>query len=644
MRTSLASLLLTLTLLPGAAALTLPQDLVDLVPADAHLVVHAVTDPDLQFLEDYSWEVIDAIRDARFDELVLTTMAEAGAPEQTVQEVTAVRDMLVTLLGSVDWYALVKNEVAYAQEVRPVVRNTLMPSMLFICRPDAERVSDLEKQLSTLLVTVASLSDGNLRYVREEAGAEGTGPHIYQLRVEPLDGMPLLQMAVHDDKLMLGIGQHFFDRSVALLDGSSSASLTSSERFQSAMGDLPKGCSQVTFVDMRQMMRGYRDGLVKLFGDIGVSDVSRSVVSDLHGLADCVDTIAEAVHAEGHTVIKESWVRYNTGEEAAKNPILAGMRHGGASEQLLEFVPADAVAFNLHSGFDPRPLYDWLLERYHSYVPGASEHMIVWNGVQAAFDMSVRDDLLSWMGSPGVVVSLPGASAMTGDEWVSITLLDDHKAAKKVMARFEAVFEAVVPPLLDRVRAEAGDGGAWMPNVRIDNLGAAGGMRTVHITVPFAPIPPMLYGVNGRMLVAASSEEALQQVMGAAAGEVAGLYEHPLVRGSTGLPDESVVSASLTPWGRHMDQLRAGIGMASGMVPSMMAGMAGAGGGDQREMKAMVGFASGVLSRVQDILSHIDFLKHGVAYTVAREEGRVHYTRSATAMVSPDERRQRRLR
>ncbi|GJM23404.1 MAG: hypothetical protein DHS20C15_33190 [Planctomycetota bacterium] len=644
MRHSTASLLLTLTLLPSLHAYVVPQDLVDLVPSDAHLVVHAVSDPELQFLEDYSWEVYDAVRDARFDELLLDVMADAGAPEHEIEGVRQARDMIVTLLGSVDWWEMVKNEIVYAQEVRPVVPGTLMPSMLFVCRPDAAKVDGLEHSLATLLATMSSLSEDNLRFVRTVSTEEANAPHIYQLCVEPLGGMPLLQMAVFGDKLLLGVGQHFFDRSVALMDGSSSAALTSSERFTNAMGDLPKGCSQVTFVDMQGMMGGYRDGLIELLGNIGVSDTGLSVVDDLHGLIDCIDTVAEAVHAEGSTVIKESWVRYNTGERAAKNPVLAGMHHDSASDQLLGFVPAEATAFRMHSGFDPRPVYDWALDRYNAYVPDADKHMIVWNGIQAAFDMSVRDDLLSWLGSPSVMVSLPGSSAIAGDEWVSISLLDDHKAAKKVMMRFEAVFEAIVPPLLSQLRAEAGDAAGMLPTIRIENAGASSGMRKVVITAPFMPVPPVYYGVTGRLLVASSSEDGFEHVMSVAAGEADGIDAHPLLTGSTALPGEELVAASLTPWGRHLDQLRAGIQFASGMLPGMVAGMSGGGGNSNPEVEAMMKLGSGVLTRVNTILSHVDFLKHGVTYTVAREEGRVHYSRKATAMLSPEERAQRRGR
>lgn len=636
--------LLALSVLPIAslanpASALPPQDLVDLVPESAHLVVHGVAEPSMAFIDDYTMEVFGAVRDARFDEMVIEIMEAAEAPTDTLNEVKGARDMIYALLGSVDWYALVEQEVVFAQRVEPAIVGTLMPSMIVAGRPAPEHLEGLERSLSSLMATVGSLAPGELRY-RALPASDG-GARIYKLEIMALGEVSIMQLAVDDERVVIGMGDGLFGDTVALMEGRAGGRIVDSPRFLKAMGQLPDGCGQMTYVDMNGMLGGYRDGLVDLLRPQGISGTGLAVVNELHDLVSVVDTVTEAVYAEGSTLITESWVRYDDEAAAAGNPILAGMRNSDASEQLMEFIPYNATSFAVRDGYDLAPLYNWSLDRYREFVPEAEAHMIAFNGVQAALDLDIEEDVLSWIGSPSVSVTLPPNTAGFGasDEWVSVMILDDTRAAKKCISRFESVFTAIVPPALELVAEEAPPG-TMLPKISIEGMDSPTGLRELSVQLPMpVPIPPMTYGVMGRLFVSASSEEALEHVLATAAGEVASVWEHELADVPGKLPGEPVVNARLIPWGQYMRQLREALMIVNGVIQGMAGPMLASSHGEaQREGKLIVTIAAGVLSRLQGILEHIDFLEHGVAYTVARDEGRVHYIRSATKLLSPEER------
>lgn len=642
MRTAISSLLLLIAVAPASRGATI-QDLTDIVPASAHLMVQGVTQPEMAFADAYVLEVLEAICDARFDEMIVEIMESAGADQGDINEFRQARDMIITLVGSVDWLELMEKEVVFAQRVEPALPGTLMPSMIVAFKPNAEEIESHERSLSALLATLGGLAPEELSY--EIVPTDEGAPRLYKLKIRALRDASMVQMAVDDTRIVIGMGDGLFSDSVELMSDGDIGRIANSPRYRMAMADVPPNCSQVTYVDMKGMLGGYRDGLLELLIPRGISDTGKSIVNDVHGLVSCVDTIAESVHAEGTTIVTQSWVRYDEDAAAAGNPILAGMRASEASDQLLEFVPYNATSFAVHDGFDLAPLYRWGLERYNSYVPDADKHMIAWNGIQAAFDMNVEKDVLSWLGSPGVMVTLPPAKQGFGqsDEWVAVTLLDDPRSAKKCVARFEAVFDAVIPPALEAIRKEAR--GAPIPDISIEGLDRPGGLRKIRIQMAAPiPIPPIIYGMMGSLLVFASSEEALEHVMGTAAGEIAGLYDHVLPTLPGELPEGPVVSAGLIPWGQHMRQLNDGLLMADGLVKTIIPAMVSSQHGSaQKEGMLIATVATGLLSRIRGILEHIDFMDHGVHSTVARDGGMTHYRRSATVLLSPEQRQQQQV-
>lgn len=628
---------LTVALALAGAPLTVlaaQGDLVDLVPAETYSVVHGVTDPACAIPDQYSDEVIDAIVDARFDDWALDTIVALGARDTDREELDSIRNVVGSLLGMVRWRDFVANEYVYAESTLPFAPGVPVPSYLLMSRPPQGRTAELEASVSGLLASISAIARDDITYhVRDEAL-----PHLYALSIPEAGDLSVLQIAFTSDTVIVGMGADYFEQAVLLVAGGEGRRLTAQPVWERAFAGLPARGSTRTFVDTRTMM----SGLQGIFGFIAQREHDarywQSLVNDAFHLVDFVDTVASTTHCDGTDVITESITRFQ-GDAVEQNPLYA-LQPGPASGELLEYVPADVVSFSMSGATDVRPLWGYVLDRLRDYWPQAEDALWSLEVAEAFIDLDIEDDVLSWLGSESVSIELPstrrGATPGSTDS-ITLMRLENPAAARKVLDRFDAVFQTAAPRLMEKLNEELERNGVpFLQNVRVD-IGPATGLypmlSRLQVRVGALPIPELTFGVLGNLFIVTSSDDALETCMAVAAGELDGLWEHDLLADVA--TREGISTASLVPYGRQMAQTQA-------IVAGITGGLAGMGqslgGQTPREAKVMINAVAELVPRIQGVLGVVDFLDTGASYGELREDGMAHYERKLVRLLEPQAR------
>lgn len=629
-------ILLCLVALFAASPRSTGQELSRVVPSDAYSYMHMVSDPSMDFVHEANRGVWQAVKEARLHESVLAMLRVNRVPEQDVAQVEGLIGLCTDLVGKVDWDQLVEHEMVYA-EIPSVPFPGMeigISSVLLACRPARENVPALERSLVDLISGVAGITD-SLSIQSTETTADPP-TRVHSLMAGSQKWMhPVVQVAVRGDTIMAGFGAEAFGRALDNLEGRSDDALVDSTRFQNAVGELPGTSTQFVYFDVE----GLLDYIFDQVGPMVIRESGnqwqvRQGFDDLRQLADFVDTSVTSVHAEGNTLVAECWTRYDPIAADAGNPLYEAFCQPAEVSELMDYVPADATSFSITGGVDLRPLHDWALERVQTYgVPDVAEGIILYDGIQAALDISLSDDILSWVGSETVTITMPAQRPLPGggEDWVMISRLRDAKGAKKVISRLGAVYEVMMPPLLERLEAELG-GPAAIPQIEItDAEGGFPGFKRIHVTVSIPgmpiPIPPidMIAGVIGNQMIVSSSNGAIQRVMDVAAGELDGVWDHPAMASNDRLPQGDVSSLYYIPVGKQLAELTAGLGMVAPMM-----GVLKQAAGNDPELQRMADFLTDVMPRVTRILNALDFLEDEVTYSQSRNGGLTSYSRTTT--------------
>ncbi|RKY20454.1 MAG: hypothetical protein DRQ55_07670 [Planctomycetota bacterium] len=631
-RLSLFPAVLMLLSLTAAVERSSAQELSQIVPSDAYSYMHVLPDPSMDFVHQANMGVWKAIQDASLHESVLTLLRANDVPDEDLAQVEGLISLCSKLLGDVEWSQFVENEMVYAEF--PVVPypgiQGGVSSVLMACRPQRELVPGLERSMIDLMQGVAGITPELSLSSSETSAVPPTRVHSLLIGKK----YPILQLGVRDDIMLAGFGATVFGRALDQLEGRSDDALVDTPRFLNAVGELPAHSNQFVYFDIK--------GLIDyLFEQIGPqlqrhSDndwLVRQGLDDLHGLLSFLDTSVTAVHAEDRLLVSECWTRFDPIAARSDNPLFESFCKPANVTALVDYIPADATSFCVDGGADLRPLYRWVRGRVPAYVPESADGLLALEGIQALVDISIEDDLLSWIGSESVTISMPSKrpTAVGGEEQIMIVRLRDPSGAKKVLARIDAVYSAIVPQLLERLQAELG-GQAVLPEIELRDAGGSFPQfkrLTLRFSIPQVPIPippiDVVIGVLGKQLVITSSEEALLRVMDVAAGEIDGIWDHPAMAGGR-LPEGDITGLRFVPVGKQLTELTQGIAMGGGMAQMLLSQ---AGRGDP-EVERMAMFVGDVLPRINGILASLNFLEDEVGYSETRDKGMTRYSRTTT--------------
>jgi len=590
-----------------------PSDLVEIVPPDTTAFWSWRSGEETQLVEERALSVLDALHEAEFDEFLFEALTELGVDAQVVTELRGVRNVLASLSGVVPWRDLVRHEFLYAESTGS--------GRLIAARPDPARFEEIERGLAGFLGSAATLMIGPVRYDIETDETSGT--RTYALSLRGPGQRALVRIAVGHGTFLLGTSDPYFHAALGLLEGGDGHRLVDAPRYVEAYGNLDYYAPGRMYMDMR-MLASDLDEFAEHLGERRFqAGFWQSLLNDVVGLADSVETIVTTTQCLGYTVSTETWTRF---DEEASEMVRAGLAKP-ASVELMKYVPGDAVAFDMRGDVDPRPVLNWLRDAWKADWSGAENALWASEVFEAFMGMSLEKDVLSWLGSEQVAITVPHRRSRRDRGWteeVMICRVRDPEGTRKCLERVEGIFEALAPPLIEKLNAFLQQSGVPF-NFTAQITPARGDfaeLRKLRVVAFPLPIPSMNYGMVDDMFVFASSPQALESCLEVTRGERPGLEDRPLLAGLVGRDD--LCSAKMHPADQAVTELSGTLQTISGVLTQVRGGMEG-----QADVppEALRGIDLGIelIAKVDEVLAVFDFLGDSVTTSEERRGGTARY-------------------
>ncbi len=618
------------------------RGLVEVVPTGTASLLHRRATPGSALADSYALEVVDAVLDARFDAFLLETLERFGANVDLVAFLASWRNMFQSVGGAVPWRELVQREFLIAQTSDASAEGDLgLPAILFACRPEPARLDDIESSLAGFMGSAAALLGTNGLYdIRTETAPTGVETTVHRLGLPALGGETVLQMAVHGPTILLGLGGPYFDDAVELARGVGDATrLSDTPRFRRAFDGLPEDSPEIEYLDVPRLVAAAEDRSQLFLDASWNSGTLQTALNESFALVDHLDTVAKTTRYAGTDVVTETLTRFDRATTAGNVMASVGVA-GPADAELLGYVPADAVSFSLRGPVDLVPVWRHMQERVRTNFSWGEDALWSFGILEAAVDLSVERDLLSWLGAEHVTVTMPSRKKYPepGEtDTVFLCKVPDPEAAKKALGRALAIYEAAAPRVLGGVQgllADVQDSVGIALDFDVSLGPAAGSFRSlnrVELALGTARLP-FTFGVMGDLLVASTSEEALMSCMMVMAEEEDGVGERPILASLAGRGGLSTVE--LVPMGRQMRETVDGIHGLQGMLNGFLGPMAG----EDETIGTIVDCGNELFARIHGVLGTVDFLDDAVVVSEGRDGGLARWERRLVRLVAPEAR------
>jgi hypothetical protein len=284
------------------------------------------------------------------------------------------------------------------------------------------------------------------------------------------------------------------------------------------------------------------------------------------------------------------------------------------------YLPKETISFSVNAGIDLKALYKFIEDTIRQAGPKGQEIMAQWEAVQQEVGLDVRKDLLGWIDSELIHVTL---KQPMGDATVlMLKVIDETTAREKLATGLSAVSSglqqaAQTNPMLAMMAIQA------TPATHEKLTGFH------NVTIGMQPQPSVLGVANGYAIFGTSAD-AVALGLATAAGEHPSIKKNAQVMGEALVPDGKFRSMSFT------DKRKLGQEIADVLgVVGMFGGMAAMAIPDPQAQQALNKGLQMVL-KLGPVAKKIDFYKSSASY--ASFDGRVWHTRGATNYKSPAER------
>jgi hypothetical protein len=556
---SFAAGLVALAALAGPARAAGLDDfkLIQVIPADAMIVVDTRDHPGQEFLDRQFERVWAAVEKQHFDRdlkrLIRGSLQEQG---EDVDKFDAQWQQITDLAARVTWSKLGQRECAFAMSlVAPAGTDFVVLLM-----PPADQVAEDFEGLAAILKNLVGLAPpGEL-----QLSTEGEGESVVHKLTVPNPMSPVsFTLARHKDVLLIGMGPAMFEQSLALLRGQSdakTAALASSERFQQAFKHLSPPTDSLTYVDAARVLAQARSfaemgaQMAASFAETQPAEGAPKPPGPLDFLPKLVDQldlwdyVASVGTTEGMKTTEDTTVALR--EEGRSRPLFKALYGNGPLRDPLKFIPKEATGVSVTSGVDFAALYKTVLDFIEKEVPQGKDLLAQWQQQQATLDFNVETDLLSWLGGGFAKFNAARGSAYVQDWAVILEVRDEDKGNAALDKLVTKLDEYLVPQ----------NGG-----VEDAKLEAAPGFKRVILPAFLAllPVGSPVFGIKDGHFFLASSPQIVSTALDVGAGQHDAFSKNERFI-QEGLPLGPNVTAfsftDLTRWGEELGQV---LGMAA---------------------------------------------------------------------------------
>lgn len=583
-------------LMAAAPAMAAKKSLATAVPEGVYIFVHHQANPEREFLDKHWANVWNELAKANIgaDVMQLIKAQQPPADQATFDQSM---EQIMALVKSVDWSQLCGKETVFAGKMM-----FPMPDYVFLTRPDPESLEKNTKALETILNKAADAEPNLL---------------LQKIDLEPgtmwtlvVSGTPVsFTMAEVDGVLVFGLGQQLIGSALDSLRGKESdhKPLVSTDRFKAAFEGLPEAEDTRVMFDMNMML----DGMQQMFaaipeqkaGDDGgpseaaqIKKLMASIVDELH-LLDYIATVGYTEGLKTHNISKMM-----LSKDASSKVLYKAMGKPNGVKDYAKFIPQNAKSFSVNSAWDLSALYAGVRGFVKENVPDGEQHIAELDGMQQAVGFNIQDDLLSWIGSKTISVSMPGgmsAMGMGGGEFVMMLEVSDQEKA-----------DAKIGGWLTQLNTMLQQNGAQLV---MSKATVAGDDSFTSIMSPMMPIIKPVIGVHGGYLIIGSSANAVGSVLATAAGDQPNILDSATFNADGILPTGPVYSISFTDMRGSYRETAQMLGMAGGFGSIIVANL-------PPEQAQVAQSVLGIITKLAPVIAAMDFYQSEA--TVVEYDGR----------------------
>ncbi len=397
------------------------------VPADSWFMVHAVHNPERDYLGDHWQDVFDRLKESGLDKDI-GSLIRKSIPESEREAFQGHWDTISTALRAVPWSKLGSREIAFSQRM-----GAPMPKYLVLFRSEPDQVDAHVSALSEVLNSFAKLNE---KLKVEELKMGGT--HVWRMAI---DGPLVIELFKHGELVGISTGSEGVSSLQPLLKGDGKATaFVDTPEFSKALAGVETPEDMIMYFGIHRLLEQMRvmigdiDGMKKNKGEkmANANDVQRIITHAMDRL-DVIDNITVSMRTEGLREFSNEVVTLLP--DAANKPFAKAIMPRMSFKQFDRYVPADATGFTCSTFMDLNAMYEMVIDFLKTEFPEDSKEWLAkWEEKQAGVDFHLKNDVLSWISGEMVSVTLPGVGMQAGG--VLMVRLSDAKLAKEKIDGF----------------------------------------------------------------------------------------------------------------------------------------------------------------------------------------------------------------
>jgi hypothetical protein len=439
-------------LISAAAAAGLPDQftLGRFVPKDVWFYVHAVHNPEREWIDAQWAEVLEAVRGAGIDREIAELFLSALGPERR-QELEPKLERMLNALRSVQWSELCGREFVMAQRLSTCSRRH---DYIMLVRAKADSADRNFAAISAFLKELSTAGPG-IRAV--ELNLEGVQRISLQFsQKEALEMTGAVELFRHGDVIGFSTGERSANDVIAMITGQArDDSLVADSRFQQAVQQVERPTDSLVFFDGKRFVGDLRAMVEaearhhakqeKQCEDKTAGEPSHSahpsaevaqklrLLKDAFSYFDIIDYTVESTTTTGRKERSDSVIMFQPGKRSS--PLASCFLDRRPFEKFDRFIPAEAKSFSLSGGLDLQRLYHLVLSFITEHIPQAAGVIAQVHAKLAEKGFDLERDFFSWWSGETISIELPAAMITPMGSSDSVTMIrvkDPKLAAAKV--------------------------------------------------------------------------------------------------------------------------------------------------------------------------------------------------------------------
>ncbi len=587
------------------------------VPADSLLYVHAVSNPEREWIDAQWAEVFDALANSGIDQdifsMILGLVEDREAAEATLNRLTE-------RFKAVAWGDLVAKEFVLSERLGVLTEGAKTipaPNYFALARG---KPGTTDANMAALVGIFKELSELSEDISVSESKTQGV--EVWTLGSSEQSGkdIPLrLQLLRKADVIGLSFALETETSVLSYLAGTNKKPpIVASPRFAEAMKLAKTPDTSLVFFDAKVLIASL-DKLIAVATEDQADDADNlSIIKTLLELADVLDFSIATVETEGRRELTHSVAVFQP--EKMNSPVVRAFIDRKTFHPYDKYIPVTAKSFSLNGFVDLEILYDEIIG-FIEQIPEEGPQLIEkWDATLMTLGFAPKSDLFSWFSGEMISMELPAAVVTPMSDKDSVAMFrvkDDELARQKIAAG------------IDWANAKLQAHGQMLMVTPAD-VKAEGFLRVTHPML-MAILNPVI-GVKDGWMFIGTSPAAVNACLDVAAGNAPSIAQNDRFKAEGLRPSGPVGAMSFRDLSKLGEEM-AGIVGILGMMGGLATAQIPADDPEAQKVKGVIQSIMSIVMKLSPVLAKVDFFSSSASITT--RDGNIVRTEMVTTYKPP---------